>query len=80
MNPRVAEVKLADDYHLEIIFLSGERKIFDVTPYLNAGQFVQLKNKALFASVKCTMGNIQWKNGLDLCPDTLYEDSVPYEP
>jgi hypothetical protein len=29
----------------------------------------------MFASVVCNMGSIQWQNGLDLCPDTLYEES-----
>ena len=46
-------------------------------PFLNTGQFIQLKNEAMFASVVCTMGSIQWQNGLDLCPDMLYEDSEP---
>lgn len=79
MNPRVKEVKPSEDYRLEITFMNGEKKIFDMKPYLKTGQFRQLEDKALFASVKPVMGSVQWQNGLDLCPDTLYEESTPYE-
>jgi hypothetical protein len=77
MNPRVTEVKPAINFKLELTFSNGEKRVFDMKPYLNTGQFVQLKNKTMFASVVCTMGSIQWQNGLDLCPDMLYEDSEP---
>jgi len=77
MNPRVTKVKPARDFKLELIFSNRENRVFDMKPYLNIGRFVQLQNEAMFASVVCTMGSIQWQNGLDLCPDTLYEDSVP---
>jgi len=77
MNPRVTEVKPTIDFQLELTFSNGENRVFDMKPYLNIGRFVQLQNEAMFASVVCTMGSIQWQNGLDLCLDTLYEDSVP---
>jgi len=77
MNPRVKEVKPIVDYQLELTFSNEEKRVFDMKPYLKTGRFAELKNEALFASVICTMGSIQWQNGLDLCPDTLYEESVP---
>lgn len=76
MNPRVTEVKPLDDYQLLLTFTNGENKIFDVKPYLNIGLFTQLKNNAMFASVKKVFDSIQWQNGLDLCPDMLYEESI----
>ena len=76
MNPRVTKVKPEDNFHLELTFSNGEEKVFDMKPYLNIGKFIQLQNKNMFKSVVCTMGSIEWQNGLDLCPDTLYEDSV----
>jgi hypothetical protein len=78
MNPRVRDVKPVANFQLELTFSNGEIRVFDMKPYLSTGLFVQLKNETIFASVVSTMGSIQWKNGLDLCPDTLYEDSVPY--
>jgi hypothetical protein len=44
-------------------------------PYLDKGIFKELKDISLFNSVKPSLGSIQWKNGQDLCPDTLYLDS-----
>ena len=77
MNPRVKDVKPNKNYTLTIIFTNGEVKLFDMKPYLNTGDFTELKNKEVFNSVKPFLGSIQWMNELDLCPDTLYLDSKP---
>lgn len=79
MNPRVKDVKTRDNYILEIIFENEEVKYFDMKPYLEIGVFKELKDKVIFDTVKPFMGSIQWKNGQDLCPDTLYLDSVELE-
>ncbi|GAJ00570.1 unnamed protein product, partial [marine sediment metagenome] len=52
-----------------------EEGVFDVKPYLDKGVFKELKNLNFFNSVKPFMGTIQWKNGQDFCPDTLYIES-----
>ena len=75
MNPRVKKVKPNDNYTLNITFENGEIKTFDMNPYFKIGIFKELKKKYLFNSVKPFLGSIQWKNGQDLCPDTLYLDS-----
>jgi len=75
MNPRVKDVKPANDYTLTLTFTNSELKVFDVKPYLNIGRFRELKDVQLFNSVKPFLGSVQWKNGLDLCPDTLYLES-----
>ncbi|MCK5327290.1 MAG: DUF2442 domain-containing protein [Candidatus Latescibacteria bacterium] len=75
MNPRVKEVHPNSDYTLSLIFDNGEEGVFDVSPYLDKGIFSQLTDKKIFNSVKPVLGSIQWGNGLDLCPDTLYLDS-----
>ncbi|MDP4268093.1 MAG: DUF2442 domain-containing protein [Bacteroidota bacterium] len=75
MNPRVKDVKPGEDYTLVITFTDNRIKVFDVKPYLETGMFRMLKNAEIFNSVKPFMGSIQWNNGLDLCPDTLYEES-----
>ncbi len=77
MNPRVKDVVPNDDYTVNITFENGEEKVFDVTPYLNKGIFKELKYPNIFKSVKPFMGSIQWKNGQDFCPDTLYLSSHP---
>ena len=46
-----------------------------MSPYLEKGLFSQLKDRRVFNSVRPFLGSVQWENGLDLCPDTLYLDS-----
>ncbi|MEW6615422.1 MAG: DUF2442 domain-containing protein [Thermodesulfobacteriota bacterium] len=75
MNPRIKEVHPNDDYTLSIVFENDEERIFDVKPYLDKGIFTQLKDRRIFNSVKPFLGSIQWQNGLDFCPDTLYLES-----
>ncbi len=79
MNPRIKNVRPNEDYTLSIIFDNDEEKIFDVKPYLDQGIFVQLKDRRIFNSVKPFLGSIQWMNGLDFCPDTLYLESKTSE-
>jgi hypothetical protein len=75
MNPRVVNVKPEHNFTLQITFSNAEVKCFDVKPYLGIGIFKELKDISLFNSVKPFLGSIQWANGLDLCPDTLYMES-----
>lgn len=72
MNPRVVNVKPEQNFKLLITFNNGEKRIFDVKPYLEIGIFRELQNVSVFNSVKPFLGSIQWSNGVDLCPDTLY--------
>ena len=74
MNPRVKNVTPTQDFTLLITFNNGEEKRFDVKPYLEIGSFKELKDVSMFNSVKPFLGSIQWSNGLDLCPDTLYSE------
>ena len=78
MNPRIISVKPEEGYKLILTFDNGEEKIFDVTPVLGIGRFSELRDPALFNSVRPIMGTIQWSNGLDLCPDMLFLDRFPH--
>ncbi|MBI5214951.1 MAG: DUF2442 domain-containing protein [Ignavibacteriae bacterium] len=75
MNPRVKSVKPNNDFTLVLKFENGESKLFDMKPYLSIGIFKELKDKNLFYTVKPFLGSVQWMNGQDLCPDTLYAES-----
>ena len=77
MNPRVKFVEPNADYTITLTFTNGEVRSFDVKPFLNIGIFKELKEPSLFNSVKPFLGSIQWQNGQDFCPDTLYVESVP---
>ncbi len=75
MNPRIKEVKPNNNYTITLTFMNDEVKVFDMRPYLDIGIFKELKDFHLFCTVKPFLGSIQWKNGQDLCPDTLYLES-----
>ncbi len=73
MNPRIVKVVPEENYRLCLEFDNGERREFDVTPYLDRGIFSELKEPSYFHRVAASMGTVQWLNGQDFCPDTLYE-------
>lgn len=69
-------VKARDDYKLEIIFSNGEVGIYDCSHLLNFGVFTELKDKNYFRQVRAVSGTVVWPHEQDICPDTLYLDSV----
>jgi len=71
----VIDVKTIDHYKLLITFENNEKKIFDVSKYLDIGKFKELKNKKMFNSVKVKFDTIEWDNKLDLDPELLYNES-----
>lgn len=77
MNPRVKAVKPNPDYTITLVFTNDEVRRFDVKPYLDIGIFQELKDPGIFNSVRPYLGSVQWQNGQDFCPDTLYMESVP---
>ena len=77
MNPYVEHVRPLDDYRLEVTFENGERRVFDVKPYLQRGVFVRLQNRAVFQAARVVVGSVEWPGGLDLSYDTLYLESQP---
>ena len=77
MNPYVKHVRPLDDYQLEMVFENGERRLFDVKPYLQRGLFVRLQNRAVFQAARVVAGSVEWPGDLDLSYDTLYLESRP---
>lgn len=71
----INSVKPLANYKLLLTFNTNESKIFDMNEYLDHGLFTQLKSKELFDTVRISFDTIQWANGLDLCPEVLYEKS-----
>lgn len=74
-NPRVQSVTPHSDYTLTLQFTNGEVKRFDVKPYLTKGFFRELQSISYFQKVRLFLETVQWPNGQDFCPDTLYLES-----
>ena len=80
LNPRVAGVSAEPGYRLKLQFSNGETRLYDCRHLLDKGVFRDLRAPSAFASVHPWHGTVQWNGGQDLCPDSLYEDSVPLAP
>ena len=58
MNPYIKQVQPLENYQLELLFENGERRIFDMTPYLQRGVFVKLQNRSLFQAARVVAGSV----------------------
>ncbi len=72
----VKEVNPQDNYMLLLTFENGEKRQFDMKPYLDPGIFKELKDLRLFKTVKTSFDSIQWDNEADLDPEILYQNST----
>ena len=79
MNPRVVSVSTNDKYQLLLVFTNGERGLFDCSTLLDVGVFKELKDIHYFALAKVEAGTVVWPHEQDICPDTLYLDSVKFD-
>lgn len=82
MNPYVIAVTTLPEFRLEVIFTSGDRRIFDVKPYLGRGVFRQLQDPVVFRTAHVVAGSVEWTGENPLSSpafsfDTLYVDGVP---
>ena len=76
MNPRVRRVVASADYQLHIEFTNGERRNYDCRHLLDFGVFKELRDKNYFQKATAWDGTVVWPNEQDICPDTLYLDSI----
>jgi Protein of unknown function (DUF2442) len=75
--PIVTEVNAKAGYQLALRFRSGERRVFDMTPYLKKMPFAALAKPAAFQKAFVQHGTVMWPGGIDIAPETLYAKSSP---
>jgi hypothetical protein len=73
----IIDVNPEPNYKLKLTFENGEKRLFDVSEYLEMGMFSELKDITIFNSVKVAFDSIEWINGIDIEPEELYEKSIP---
>ena len=71
----IKEVKPVADYFLHLTFENGEKRQFDMKPYLNIGLFTELRDYSMFNTVHISFDTIEWNNEIDIDPEVLYKDS-----
>lgn len=79
IGPFVRCVHPVTDFTLEVEFETGERRLFDMKPYLSRGVFVRLQDRSVFRSARVVSGSVEWPGGIDLSYDTLYLEGQPFE-
>lgn len=72
----IKDVKAQDNYLLLLTFENGEKRQFDMKPYLDRGIFQELKEIRLFKTVKPSFDSIEWDNEADFDPEVLYQKSI----
>jgi hypothetical protein len=78
VNPRVVRIEAARDGQLDLLFANGERRRFDVRPYIaRGGVFAALAEPGLFGGARVVAGAIEWPGEVDLSYDTVYLCGTP---
>lgn len=76
----VSGVRPLPGYKLWVRFSTGEAKLVDLLPLLEAPAFQPLKETDTFNGVYIDYGVTVWQNGnIDVAPEYLYEHGVPAE-
>lgn len=68
----VVKVEAGPDYTLFLEFENGEKRVFDMTPYLDVKPFNVLKGSPRFAEASIGYGTVIWPGNIDIAPETLY--------
>lgn len=76
MIPTVKDVTPLPDYTLQLTFDNGEKRQFDLKPYLNFGLFKELRDPDKFKMVRISFDTIEWENEADIDPEILYSESL----
>ena len=82
-NPTAVSVRPLDDYKLLVTFENNETRIYDMKPMLENMEgkwFGDLLDPGYFRTVRIGGGSVEWPDEQDVCPDCLYEDSIPFVP
>lgn len=75
LRPKVVEVKPLDDYRLFLAFDTGEKRIFDVKPYISGDWYGKLTDPVIFSTVHIEGNTVAWAEGQDIAPHELYDFS-----
>jgi hypothetical protein len=75
---RVTSVAVEPNFQLALTFSNGEKRRFDMRPYLHLPIYRRLENPAFFALARVDYGTVVWPGEIDIAPETLYE--LSFEP
>lgn len=67
----VVAVNTLPDFQLDLEFENGERRRFDMRPYLDKKPFNRIKDAHVFAQAGVDYGTVVWPGNIDIAPETL---------
>lgn len=85
MHPVMDSMELRSVHPLEnhkllLAFINGEKRIFDVTPYIIGSWMGELQDESYFRQVRIhpiLKDTVMWPDEQDIAPHELYQLSVP---
>ncbi|OIO05910.1 MAG: hypothetical protein AUJ52_13055 [Elusimicrobia bacterium CG1_02_63_36] len=74
--PKVSDIKTRPGHKLWLRFSDGTEGTVDLSDLVGKGVFEKWKDAAFFnsARIDADSGAVAWPGGIDLAPDSLYED------
>lgn len=66
------------DFQLDLIYANGEQRRFDMRPLLAIKPWNRIAAPETFRLARAEYGTVVWPGEIDIAPETLYDDSVPY--
>jgi hypothetical protein len=73
LRPTAIHVEAICEYQILVEFDNGEKKIFDVEPYIQVEWYGKLRTYEYFKRVSTDGFTVVWPDGQDICPDELYD-------
>jgi len=73
----VVKVQATKEYKLFLEFENGEKRVFDMTPYMDRKPYISLKGSPFFSVAYVDYGTVCWPGNIDIAPETLYDLSQP---
>jgi len=71
----VISVEPKEDKTLILVFENQEKRLFDMSPYLNKKPFTRLNKLPIFMKAKVAFGTVIWPGNIDIAPETLWNFS-----
>lgn len=71
----IREVEPTEDYNLILTFDNGEKRRFDMNPFLSKGDFKELRDISKFNTVRIDADTLVWENDADIDHSVLIKYS-----